>query len=1312
MAPLSPFRLSASGRANLNKIMMKKLIGLSVAIMLCMTGMAKPVSEIVARRVACNFLQKMTGVTERELLQVYSFKLPSSMHAAFYTFAIPRGGFVVVAGDDVAFPILAYSFENPFPADVPDHVESFLADLAMEIDAALQQGVKSSTFISEQWQALLDTPAPLTTGEGTVGPLLSTKWMQHAPYNALCPSSSGVNAKVGCGAIALGQVLRYWQYPANPRGVHSYSENNFGTHTVHFDSASYDYSLMPIALTGSSSSDSIIETAKLLYHCGVSINMQYGISASGVFASNIASALINHFGYAKNVGNASKSEYSEAMWVQMLKNNLDLNRPIIYRGVDSENANNAHIWVCDGYDAQNRFHFNFGWNGNHDGFYLLSAISPGTTDYTSQQRAILNIYPDSLSKTVSSSKWGNSRYYVDDTMWVYKQKTLNDLNEYLYTGFSGNGTRHTMTFVPSDSSCNLRIDIIDSMGRNVSVYDGENKDVMLDGPMFLHANNYPMLSSHGAIVIVDSSLMYSHNYAFRIVADNGYNDITGLSIRLADDTIRLMWNPVASAVQYQIEYGTEGFSHGQGVVVNREDTSFVLPTFAANDYYVRAVFADASVGVWKKISSSEVFWTDIVTSPPTGFVRDADGNVHISSSVGLSWLVSEVNGLNGQTVNTYAGKTVSLSADIDLAPFQWTAIDNFAGTFDGNNHSINGLYIKKDANNQGFFGRTSHAPTIANVNLINCSVHGRSYVGALYGDMGGGDVHNCSVSGGAVTGEYRVVGGLIGIIRSGVVRNSFSDASVSVANTDASQPNDGIGGLVGWAANLGQIICIENCYSRGSAVGRTRVGGLVGCAMKPTSSYYQINIANCYSSVNVSASSPINPMCGSLIGNAEGVTIQNCYGRESSVPLIDSVIASTITNVSLFAYNGTLASAIVVNGVSYSMLLGALNAWVSSHPGMAYKSWIPEEYGALPIHGAVIRTYQITVLSNNDSWGLVDGDGEYAEGESVTILAEASQGCRFVGWSDGFLDNPRTVQVNCDSTFVALFIPVYSISVVSGDDLMGVVGGGGEFDMGTETTIWALAYDGYRFVRWDDGSNDNPRTVLAEFNAIYTALFEVVPMETFVITVSSADTTMGAVGGGGEFMAGTEITIYANAFAGYRFVSWTDGNTENPRVVRVMQDAEYMAQFATNQASEYTIVVLSDNETMGTVWGGGTYSTGAEILIAAIPAEGYVFERWQDGETQNPRSIVVDSDATYVAYFGQLEGVESPHNNSPAIYTQANKTIVCGAEGLPVDIYDVFGKMIVSKIATSEHFEVTLPSSGVYMVSVGGYPIRKIVILY
>ena len=151
----------------------------------------------------------------------------------------------------------------------------------------------------------------------------------------------------------------------------------------------------------------------------------------------------------------------------------------------------------------------------------------------------------------------------------------------------------------------------------------------------------------------------------------------------------------------------------------------------------------------------------------------------------------------------------------------------------------------------------------------------------------------------------------------------------------------------------------------------------------------------------------------------------------------------------------------------------------------------------------------------------------------------------------------------------------------------------------------------------------------------------------FNVTVVSLDDAMGTVTGSGQYPAGSEIVITATANEGYSFQKWHDGNTENPRTVTVTADATYTAIFAASYdpGQYFYVTVVSNDETRGTVKGAGNYPAGAKINIMATPNLGFVFQKWDDGNTDTTRTVTVTGDATYTAIFDYcISGTANGHD--------------------------------------------------------------------
>ena len=263
--------------------------------------------------------------------------------------------------------------------------------------------------------------------------------------------------------------------------------------------------------------------------------------------------------------------------------------------------------------------------------------------------------------------------------------------------------------------------------------------------------------------------------------------------------------------------------------------------------------------------------------------------------------------------------------------------------------------------------------------------------------------------------------------------------------------------------------------------------------------------------------------------------------------------------------------------------------------------------------------YTITTYAQH---GSVNGGGTYDYGTTATLSATANEHYHFTRWTDGNTDNPRTVSVESDATYTAEFKPnSYTITVST--DGHGSANGSGTYDYGTTATLSATANEHYHFTRWTDGNTDNPRTVSVESDATYTAEFK---PNSYTITVSTDG--HGSANGGGTYDYGTTATLTATADEHYHFTRWSDGNTDNPRTVSVVGDATYTAEFKPNS---YTITVSTDG--YGSANGGGTYDYGTTATLTATADEHYHFTQWSDGNTDNPRTLLVEGNTTYTAEF-------------------------------------------------------------------------------
>ena len=373
-----------------------------------------------------------------------------------------------------------------------------------------------------------------------------------------------------------------------------------------------------------------------------------------------------------------------------------------------------------------------------------------------------------------------------------------------------------------------------------------------------------------------------------------------------------------------------------------------------------------------------------------------------------------------------------------------------------------------------------------------------------------------------------------------------------------------------------------------------------------------------------------------------------------------------------------------------------------------------------------INTYLIGVTANDTAMGTVSGGGTYNHGGTVTLTATAAAGHHFVQWSDGETANPRTVSATADAQYTALFaINTYTIGVTANDTAMGTVSGGGIYNHGTAVTLAATPAIGHHFVQWSDGVSDNPRTVIALADAQYIATFAI---NTYLISVTTNDTTMGTVSGGGTYSHGSTVTLGATPNYGYHFVQWGDGETDNPRTVSATADAQYTAFFAINQ---YTVAAISADTTMGAVSGTATVDYLTPVTLTAVAHCGYAFDHWSNGETTEQITVTATADTTLTAYFDYFGhdtvyiyihdtvyihdtifvGVDVVETIDAKVYVSRGQVVVEGADGNTVTLYDLNGRMLATKQDYGTALRFDVPATGTYMVRIGNYPARRVVVI-
>ncbi len=360
--------------------------------------MAQEVSIDVAKSRALDFLTKQSigpkhakgTINSTDLSLAYTSS--SEGKTCFYVFNIgDDNGFVIAGGDESARQILGYSDHGSFDYDkAPDNLRWWLSQYTEQIACAAMAGVTGARRAKAS-----------TTSKAPIAPLIDAKWNQREPYNKKIVADDNATGFVtGCVATAMAQVMRKWECPAQGQGSNSYTWDGH-TFSADFASTTYDWNNMPYDYSDYSDEEANA-VATLMFHAGVSVNMEYGTGESSANSYLIGYALATYFGYDKAVRNEFRQYYTDEKWEDLVYQELSAGRPVLYSG---QAQNGGHQFICDGY-SDGYFTINWGWGGNGDGRYLLTgtgALKPSAygigsggegSAYTGRQMITIGVMPN------------------------------------------------------------------------------------------------------------------------------------------------------------------------------------------------------------------------------------------------------------------------------------------------------------------------------------------------------------------------------------------------------------------------------------------------------------------------------------------------------------------------------------------------------------------------------------------------------------------------------------------------------------------------------------------------------------------------------------------------------------------------------------------------------------------------------------------------------------------------------------------------------------------------------------------------------
>ena len=356
---------------------------------------AEIVPQDKAKQIAENFFrqnQSRSGAVS--LRMVYDGETSASRSSgqapALYVFDNQGwNGFVVVSGDDAAYPILGYSTDGDFPeGQLPANLQSWLEGMKNQVNFLREQG--APTMVNSRAE---------NTGE-VVKQLTTAKWNQDTPYDKYTPVISGKQSPTGCTTTAVAIAMHYVKWPKTRTvTLPAYTTETNKINRPAREACTYDWDNMLVDYSSGKGTEAQRDNvANLMADIGNMLKSDYAKDDTGAYPEHIANGLITYMDYDKSMQFVYRSEFNKNKWYSMMKNELDNNRPVIYAGFCvTTKGTSGHSFVLDGYTTQDYFGVNWGWGGYCNGYFRLDAMNPsgsgigGTDHYNDLQNALIGV---------------------------------------------------------------------------------------------------------------------------------------------------------------------------------------------------------------------------------------------------------------------------------------------------------------------------------------------------------------------------------------------------------------------------------------------------------------------------------------------------------------------------------------------------------------------------------------------------------------------------------------------------------------------------------------------------------------------------------------------------------------------------------------------------------------------------------------------------------------------------------------------------------------------------------------------------------
>ena len=1047
----------------------RSLLFLAIVFAMVTSAFAGKVTVQTAQRVAQSFLNFMTeGRPEIHLIDfAEKAEFPN-----FYVFGNERC-FVIIAADYVVHPVLGYSTDGGFATnEMPEEVYDWLKRYENAIEALAETNPERSMEVQAEWNRLLNGNGLEPKLRTRVMPLIKTKWShKKTPFNNLCPvdtaNHSTGHAQGGCGAGAMSQLMNYWEHPVRGLGTHSYTPTNhpeYGTQYANFGGTVYDWDNMKNVYALGYTDAEALAVATLIYHCAVSLDMNFGPNASYTNPSKVAASLKNYFDYSQTTTYRLKSNYSDAIWKSMLRNDLDLGRPVVYRGRDVTDEI-GHIFICDGYDENDYFHFNFDWAGNYDGYYLIGDINVNGTDFDHENTAIFECYPNPTSinppsninasvsnrnVTVSWSTVSGASYYK-----LYRDEDLiaNNIHSTSCTDVNvayGNHSYYVKS-VKSDGTMSLR--------SNTAV-----ADVHFGGPaptnLQASVSGYNVILSWQTETPESAILQYGTGNCTGRGGTNDQGTRTSWAQRfpvsIIQDYIGMAVEKVGFYV-YPEKIGEYTVSIYKGDEMNANELVYEQSYTATTSgcwhdiEFPTPVVLDCTQDLWVVFSSfvykpasycaySGPYHDDAILYSNT----QTDHRLWQRLTDQKAWLIKTYLTDGTYTYNLYRDGTA--------------VTDNLTGNTYTDANLPDGFYDYHVTTN--YFGGESDPS-----NTVHVQVGNPSYtITATANPTNGG-----TVTGGG-TYNYNQTCTLTATPNLGYTFTNWTENGTVVStNASYSFTVTGNRNLVAHFQLQSFTVTVSANPNNGGSVtgdGTYNYGQSCTVTATPNTGY---NFLNWTENGNVVSS---NASYSFTVTDNRNLVAHFQLQSFIVTVSVDPINGGMVTGSGTYNYNQSCTVTATPN-TGYNFINWTENGNVVSTN--ANYTFTVTGNRTLVAH-FTMQSYVITAIADPIEGGTVTGAGGYNYGETCTLHATANACYSFDGWTE----NGNTVSNEADYSFtvtrdcnlVANFTKMtYEITAEVNPESAGVITGTGTYQCGETCTLTAIAYENYTFLNWTENGN-------------------------------------------------------------------------------------------------------------------------------------------------------------------------------------------------------------------------------------------------